>query len=547
MPNLNDARNDAKLEMLKSILLQIMVNTGAMANRSTDEGPDSTESAANALIIAYLPMLYGALGDIAIGNIRLSNLIAKKRPNDEIVYNADIIEECSLDIAETNLEIARAMDFLIGNFLDYQAEQETYMSNLLANAEDFVADDEKDKNGNIFTKLVGGVSGAISGLFSRLFAPRPTTVVIAKNSIKDLAGIVKAATGKDGKESLKDRAKKKIGDAAGESIGNIIKKIGNAIANGIKGVSTALQVFIYVLFPLVILGAVAILVVGLFFIAKMIIEAFADVIVELIHTVIDIIEPIGAAIVGVVETIASVISAIADLFLKIIGVVGMIVDTIGKGVEFVMDILGSIGGLIKLIVDKVTSFLTSPSKIVSAAVNASKNILFGNKEQDNVDGNSDENRTDEPDFSAITNPICQSINDFAAMVKGYLSNIRVNNSYQTVRTNLAGASNINKFENNANTNSNRSDVSSYSTVDNNSNTQNNKSIATDGGPDRTFNKSTMNAYDYSYSSNPFASQINGNGDNKEVVKLLKEQNSLINRLLDTLTSNNEKQYSIIGD
>ena len=584
MADLESAKFDQKIESLKAILYQIVLNTTPNNNNTPDTGViDSSEA-----MITYMPLLYGSMLDVASGLSSMSEQTAKvsnSSPND-----TQLIALRTQNINANTNDIVDLMKSLSNAQLAVSDIQEDYLSDLVANSQDFVDYTEEDKKrGNILSRLAGTVKGAVSGFISGLFAPKPKVVILAKSTIKDIAGVISAFS-PENKASFKDKVKDKAAGSVADALSSVIKKVGNAIEKAIKGIELALKVFIYVIFPLVLLGAVAVLVVGLYFIAKMVLDYLGNAIVGILESIADSVkivatawggfidnigEAISTAIMGgvkdvllapfnLIETaittlgnilktplesiakgvesvltaigpaIGEVISSISQVISANIEKFGLVIEGVGNGINLIVGIAKDIWGYVKIVADKLISFI-SPGSVASAAVSTIGSFFGFGKDDKNNQPQSTIN------FNDITDPICQSIKDFANMVQGYLANIKVGNVFSTVRTNIAGNGAISTFNNNG------TDSYSYSYDSNVSNNRSsNVSRPSDGSTNQAFNNATATSnYSYNYDNNVMNGQ---NNNNAEVVSQIKLTNELLVKLIEAIGKQNTmSNFSMVGD
>lgn len=564
MADLESSKIDNKLETLRTILYQIMVNT---SNSGESSSKDIGQSA---VVISYMPLLYTEMLKLASGVQSLSDYQESRyrdnlsKKNDYTVSDSvKHISQKTEELHKDNNEIITLMSTLSNRQESFQDNQNNYFNDLVANTEDFVdlSQEDKKKEG-ILSKLVGSVKGAVSGFVSSLFAPKSKTVILAKSTIKDIAGVIKAFS-PENKASLKDKIKDKAADNIAEALTGVVKKVGDAVVKAIKGIQLALEIFIYAIFPLVILGAVGILVIGLYFIAEMVMEHIGGLIgsigeafkmavegimnyilapFKLISQGIEtlgnlLLEPlksIGEGVKSILESIGPAIGefivGIKEVIVSNVDKIGLIIEGIGRGINKFVDIITDIWEGIKSIT--ANGLLKTTTGAIGTVVSGAAS-LFGIGNNGNTDG---------VNFNDLTDKICQSINDFASMVKGYLSSLAVQNVFKTVKTNITGNSNMNNFS------SVDDDTYSSSTMSQkqvNTNTSNNTSYPTDGAPNQAFNTSTISRFSNDYSVNTLNGNTNNHND--EVVKYVKETNSLLRELISMLSLQRSNNFSIIGD
>ena len=583
MADLESAKFDQKIESLKAILYQIVLNTTPNNNNI----PDTGDIVSNEAIITYMPLLYGSMLDVASGVSSMSKQTAKvsnSSPND-----TQLIALRTKNINTNTNDIVDLMKSLSNAQLAVSDTQEDYLSDLVANSQDFVNYTEEDKKkGNILSRLAGTVKGAVSGFISGLFAPKPKVVILAKSTIKDIAGVISAFS-PENKASFKDKVKDEAAGSVADALSSVIKKVGNAVEKAIKSIEIALNVFIYVIFPLVLLGAVAVLVVGLYFIAKMVLDYLGNAIVGILESIADSVKivatawggfidnigkAISTAIMGVkdvllapfnlletaittlgailkapLESIAKgvenvltaigtaigeVISSISQAISANIEKFGLIIEGVGNGINLIVGIAKDIWGYVKIVADKLIS-LISPGSVASAAVSTIGSFFgFGKDDKNNQPQST-------ISFNDITDPICQSIKDFANMVQGYLANIKIGNAFSTVRTNIAGNGAISTFNNNG------TDSYSYSYDSNVSNNRSsNVSRPSDGSTNQAFNNATATSnYSYNYDNNVMNGQ---NNNNAEVVSQIKQTNELLVKLIEAIGRQSTiSNFSMVGD
>lgn len=583
MADLESAKFDQKIESLKAILYQIVLNTTPNNNNISDTGDiDSNEA-----IITYMPLLYGSMLNVASGLSSMNNQTAKV--TNSSTDDTQLIALRTQNISTNTNDIVELMKSLSNAQLAVSDTQEDYLSDLVANSQDFVDYTEEDKKkGNILSRLAGTVKGAVSGFISGLFAPKPKVVILAKSTIKDIAGVIKAFS-PENKASFKDKVKDKAAGSVADALSTVINKVGNAIKAAVKSIEIALNIFIYVIFPLVLLGAVAVLVVGLYFIAKMVLDYLGNAIVGILESIADSVKivatawggfidnigkAISTAIMGVkdvllapfnlIETaittlgnilkaplesiakgvesvltaigpaIGEVISSLSQVISANVEKFGLIIEGVGNGINLIVGIAKDIWGYVKVVADKLIS-LISPGSVASAAVSTIGSFFgFGKDDKNNQSQST-------ISFNDITDPICQSIKDFANMVQGYLANIKIGNAFNTVRTNIAGNGAISTFNNNG------TDSYSYSYDSNVSNNRSsNVSRPSDGSTNQAFNNATATSnYSYNYDNNVMNGQ---NNNNAEVVSQIKQTNELLVKLIEAIGKQSTmSNFSMVGD
>lgn len=424
------------------------------------------------------------------------------------------IQHSEKDIASNMDDIRVAMNLLAANQDSLQEKDEKYYNAIVRNTDEFLDVEEEKQDGirGLFSDMIGNIKSSITGFANNLFRPKPRTVILAKSSIKDISGIFKTYTGKNAVEpkSFKEKAKDAAAADVLKSLGTIITKIGTAITISIKGIATALQVFIYVIFPVVLLGAVGVLVIGLYFIVKLLIDSIISFLGNALEHIISAVKPIVDAISGIYES------------------VGKVLGTIVGGIEQILGIVNEAWNTLKTIASTIVGFL-NPKNMIGTAVNGIKSFFGGEQKETGTATN----------FELMTGPICQAVHDFADMVKGYLATIAKTKAYEVIRTNVGNQKTVNSSNIDTVTYAN-----GYSNSTNTShNTSSNTSTAMDGRPDNNFNKTNIAKYENEYSSNMTAQ---AKSDNSDVVRQIKETNSLLNKLLEALQSNTAKEYSIFG-
>lgn len=208
MADLESAKFDQKIESLKTILYQIVLNTTPNNNNI----PDTGDIDSNAAIITYMPLLYGSMLKVASGVSSMSKQTAKVSNSSS--NDTQLIALRTQNINANTNDIVDLMKSLSNAQLAVRDTQEDYLSDLVANSQDFVDYTEEDKKkGNILSRLAGTVKGAVSGFISGLFAPKPKVVILAKSTIKDIAGVISKFS-PENKASFKDKIKdKEIGRA----------------------------------------------------------------------------------------------------------------------------------------------------------------------------------------------------------------------------------------------------------------------------------------------------------------------------------------------
>lgn len=542
----------ARVNELKQMVSQIMVDTRialiAPPRRETNDNSSNNKIAA--FTETYMPLFYNELLRIASGvDMNISNSSNPKDSETEV-----FIANKTSDINDDTKEVRVLMSTLVDKQDAIAQQQDNYYSDLIDNTEAFVDNSEEDKKkGNILTRMMGTMKSAIGGFIGGLFAPKPKTVILAKASIKDIAGVFKAFS-PENKASLKDKDKDKAASSIADAIANVITKVGNAVTKAIKGIQLALEIFIYVIFPLVLLGAVALLVVGLYFIAKMIMDTLGQAIAEALGKIAGSIETLANSVAGVVDQIGNIVGAISNVIngvvdgvttaMKVIGEgiaeavkgIANVITTIGNKVSGIID---DIWGAIKSISKSVVEFL-SPSNLASKAVSGVKSFFSGSDEKA-------ESPAQQDPFKQITEPICTAVNDFNSMVKSYLSNLKIAAVTSVIRTNVVGDTRLNSFQNN-NSNSNSSNNqnnNSYSQMNNSSRSSNNTSTPADGTSNNSFNNAMLNKYSYEYSNNTMNNS--NRNSNEEVVRQIKETNSLMLKLIELLTPKGGNSFSMVGD
>lgn len=513
----------ARIDELKQMVHQIMVdNHIALIMPPKSQKEESKEDTTSR---TYMPLFYTTLLRIASGVDDI-----KKNPSgsNEDSKAEKFIARKTENISNDTAEVRKLMSNLTATQEFQSQQQNDYYNDLLDNTEAFVDNSEEEKKrGNILTRMMGTMKGAIAGFIGGLFAPKPKVVILSKATIKDIAGIVKAYS-PGSKASLTDKVKDKAAGNIADALVGVIKKVGSAIAKAVKGIELVLTTFFYLIFPVVLLGAVGVLTIGLFFIAKMIMDTLGDSIAESITKIAAAVETVASSIAGAID---SIYGGIGDTIKGIAGVI----TTIGNKIGGIID---DIWGAIKSIAESVIEFL-NPANVASKAVSGVKSFLFG-------DGKAEVDKRQNP-FTEITEPICTAINDFNSMVKNYLSNLKIAAVTSVIRTNVVGDTRLNNYRNTSNSNSNSSENSnSYSQSSSNVRYSNrNTSTPADGISNNAFNKALINKYSYEYSSNSLNNSNQNN--NEDVVKQIKETNSLMNKLIDLLTPKGGNSYSVVGD
>lgn len=512
----------ARVEELKQMVQQIMVDTHVAL--ITPPKPQKEESKEDTTSRTWMPIFYTTLLRIASG---IDDI--KKSPSGDNEDNKaeKFIAHKTEAISNDTAEVRKLMSNLTATQEFQTQQQNNYYNDLLDNTEAFVDNSEEEKKrGNILSRMMGTMKSAITGFIGGLFAPKPKVVILSKATIKDIAGIVKAYS-PSSKASFTDKVKDKAAGNIAEALVGAITKVGKAIATAVKAIEAALVVFIYLIFPAVLLGAVGVLTVGLFFIAKMIMDTLGDSIAEAITKVAGAVETVASSIAGAIDKIYG---GIGDAIKSIAGVITTIGNTVGGIVE-------DIGGAIKSIAKSVVEFL-SPSNVASKAVSGVKSFLFG-------DEKAEINKAQNP-FSEITEPICTAINDFNSMVKNYLSNLKIAAVTSVIRTNVVGDTRLNTYRNASNSTNSSENSNNYSQSSSNvRNSNSNTSTPADGTSNNSFNKALINKYSYEYSSNSLNNSNQNN--NEDVVKQIKETNSLMNKLINLLTPKGGNSYSMVGD
>lgn len=512
----------ARIEELKQMVRQIMVDTHVALIMQPK--PQKEESKEDTTSRTWMPIFYTTLLRIASGIDDMKNKTPSNSNEDSKTEKT--IARKTESISNDTAEIRELMSNLTASQEFQTQQQNDYYNDLLDNTEAFVDNSEEEKkNGNILSRMMGTMKGAITGFIGGLFAPKPKVVILSKATIKDIAGIVKAYS-PSSKASFTDKIKDKASGNIVDALTGVITKVGKAIATAVKAIEAALIVFIYFIFPAVLLGAIGVLVVGLFFIAKMIMDTLGDSIAESITKIAGAVETVASSIAGAID---KVYGGIGDAIKSIAGVITTIGNTVGGIVE-------DIGGAIKSIAKSVVEFL-SPTNVASKAVSGVKSFLFGD-EKTEVD------KAQNP-FSEITEPICTAINDFNSMVKNYLSNLKIAAVTSVIRTNVVGDTRLNTYRNTSNSNTNENSNSYNRTSSNVRNSNSNTSTPADGTSNNSFNKALTNKYSYEYSSNSLNNSNQNN--NEDVVKQIKETNSLMNKLIELLTPKRGNSYSLVGD
>lgn len=481
---------------------------------------------------------YDAVMESLLKELPQSRYIDEKQENSSM--SNEIVVSSLQDIDTNTANMAQALVYLTNSTANRSEKTDKYYDAIVRNTSDFLdLEEENTKKGGVkelFSSIIGNIKGSMFGFASRLFSPKPRTVVLAQSSIKDISGVLKsyrqmsAVTGEGKKENFKDKTKTAVSNDVAKSLGTIVLRVGTAIANGIKAISTALQVFIYVLFPLVLLGAVAIIVVGLYFIAKFIVEALSNIVMEVVRMFTNEIKDILAG------------------YAEIISGIGTVINTIATGIQKVFDVFFGMFDTVKAIADAVLNFL-NPASLASFAGTAVSGIK---SLASSFLGNSKDDKELPDKFAAFTEPICRSVNDFADMVKGYLVAIAKAKPSETIRTNAAQFSNtVNHMELDGHNNStsrsseyNRQS-SSYSTSSYiHGETYSNTSVAMDGRPDEKFNRTNIAKFENSYTNNTTSSS---SVDNASIVNEIRKTNGLLDKLIDTLSNSDYgSSVSLIG-
>lgn len=511
---LESARNQQQFQELLNIISSIFIEVKASndLNRKNDKEENLTDSL-------------------------WSYFTSNEKCLEEIVSNTD---EKNKDTSKTRTisgnvnDIRSSMELLVGHAAAISKGKDKYYDKIVANTEAFVDFEEEQRKGglkSLFSDMIGNIKSSITGSIRNLFRPKPKTVIIAKASIKDIAGIFKSVKESKavGTTAVKDKIKMAAASDMVGAICKVIQDVGKAIATGVKAISVALQIFIYLIFPVVLLGVAAIIVVGLYFISKLLIESIVNVLGKLLESISGSINSLITAIAGIYDGIGRIVNTVADLLESIVSAITAPIKLISDGIEKVFNIISGIWDSIKSIAMSIVNFL-NPKNIVGKAVSGVTSLF------------SKENKAEPQTFDAITEPICQTIRDFSDMVKGYLVSMAKAKPFGIIRTNVS--------EKNSATN--RSDVSfmEQSTVSNSSsmisgvsNISRNSSVSLDGRPDRQFNRTNIARFENSYSS----SSSTETRDSQDVVLQIKETNSLLKRVLQKLEISSSPAYSLIGD
>ena len=564
-----------KINELKLIVNEIMVDNkvALVRNDKNSELRDvrnSTSSIANSMQV-YMPMLYNQLVEIATDIYHVSSS-QSKASNSEASETGGHVAAIHTDTDE----VVKLMNNLMEKQDDAIGRQDDYYDNLINNSEIFVDNSEEEKKkGNIFTRMMGGIKASIGGFFSGLFAPKPKVVILAKQSIKDIAGLFKAFSPSNG-ATLKDKVKDKVGSSVAEAVAKSIEKIGNALVGLIKALKVMLTVALYVVLPLTILGAVLILAVALYFIAKMIVDTLGEAISTLINAiaeaipkVIDIISRVVDSIVGIVDVIKNAISTVLDYYLAPMKIIANVVTAIGDAIVEVINL--------------IRKFVSSPTKVVGAAVSGVKNF-FGiggantsteasiNPTEENLvtavtfdftqitdpicdainafsNTALDFTQITDPicksinslskspvnikNFSQLTDPICQSISDLSEMLYDYMESLSKYNPVNIVTNTISNAAHkVWSFL------GIEPDESGNNTANPNVTTRNqnrNTSTPSDGNTNN-FNQSMLSRYSTSYTNNTMNNNTAQGNDIRELLAATNETNNLLNRLINLLES-----------
>lgn len=510
----------ARIEELKQMVHQIMVDTHIAL--ITAPKPQKEENKEDTTSRTWMPIFYTTLLRIAS---RVDDIEIPSSSNEDSKAEKTIARKTE-DISNDTAEVRRLMSNLTANQEFQTQQQNDYYNDLLDNTETFVDNSEEEKKrGNILSRMMGTMKGAITGFIGGLFAPKPKVVILSKASIKDIAGIVKAYSPGD-KASLTDKVKDKAAGNIAGALTGVITKVGGAIAKAVKGIQLALEIFIYLIFPVVLLGAVALLVVGLVFIAKMIIDTLGAIYAEALTRITGAVETLTLSITNIIDKIGGsftdVFKSYADLLTTSINTISGIIEDVGKAIRYISK--------------SIVEFL-SPTNVATKAVSGVKSFIFG-------DEKAEPNKAQNP-FSEITEPICAAINDFNSMVKNYLSNLKIAAVTSVIRTNVVGDTRLNTYKNTSNSNSNENSNSYSRSNSNVRNSNSNTSTPADGTSNNSFNKALTNKYSYEYSSNSL--NYSNQNNNEDVVRQIKETNSLMNKLIELLSIKRGNSYSMVGD
>ena len=296
----------------------------------------------------------------------------------------------------------------------------------------------------------------------------------------------------------------------------------------------------------------------------MVLDYLGNAIVGILKSIADSVKIVATAFGGLIDNIGKAISTaimgVKDVLLAPFNLLETAITTLGdilkvplesiaRGVENVLTAIGpsivnginlivgiakDIWGYVKIVADKLIS-LISPGSVASAAVSTIGSFFgFGKDDKNNQPQST-------ISFNDITDPICQSIKDFANMVQGYLANIKIGNAFSTVRTNIAGNGAISTFNNNG------TDSYSYSYDSNVSNNRSsNVSRPSDGSTNQAFNNATATSnYSYNYDNNVMNGQ---NNNNAEVVSQIKQTNELLVKLIEAIGRQSTiSNFSMVGD
>lgn len=218
----------ARIEELKQMVHQIMVDTHIAL--ITSPKPQKEENKEDTTSRTWMPIFYTTLLRIASG---IEDIEIPSSSNEDSKAEKTIARKTE-DISNDTAEVRRLMSNLTANQEFQTQQQNDYYNDLLDNTEAFVDNSEEEKKrGNILSRMMGTMKGAITGFIGGLFAPKPKVVILSKASIKDIAGIVKAYSPSD-KASLTNKVKDKAaGNIAGVLTG-VITKVGGAIAKAVK-------------------------------------------------------------------------------------------------------------------------------------------------------------------------------------------------------------------------------------------------------------------------------------------------------------------------
>ena len=510
----------ARIEELKQMVHQIMVDTHIAL--ITSPKPQKEENKEDTTSRTWMPIFYTTLLRIASG---IEDIEIPSSSNEDSKAEKTIARKTE-DISNDTAEVRRLMSNLTANQEFQTQQQNDYYNDLLDNTEAFVDNSEEEKKrGNILSRMMGTMKGAITGFIGGLFAPKPKVVILSKASIKEIAGIVKAYS-PGNKASFTDKVKDKATGNIADALTGVITKVGGAIAKAVKGIQLALEIFIYLIFPVVLLGAVALLVVGLVFIAKMIIDTLGAIYAEALTRITGAVETLTLSITSIIDKIggdfANVFKSYANLLTTSINTISGIIEDVGKAIRYISK--------------SIVEFL-SPTNVATKAVSGVKSFIFG-------DEKAEPNKAQNP-FSEITEPICAAINDFNSMVKNYLSNLKIAAVTSVIRTNVVGDTRLNTYKNTSNSNSNENSNSYSRSNSNVRNSNSNTSTPADGTSNNSFNKALTNKYSYEYSSNSL--NYSNQNNNEDVVKQIKETNSLMNKLIELLSIKRGNSYSMVGD